>query len=100
MRIVAAVLAFIALAACGSPCSTQRVVQSRTPPGLTLDQIAGHVDYYDVELDDGHVYRGSFEWPLKTSREVEVCTVASKIDGSEHFSVRYGSYTVNVQRLR
>jgi len=99
MRLGALILALVALQACGSPCGSHKVVQT-TSKGLTLQLSTTTVPLYDVEIDDGHVYRGPFASPLSTGREVEVCEVTSKIDNSKHYSVHYGSYTPNVQRLR
>jgi hypothetical protein len=63
---------------CTSPCHDAYVVQSHSDKAP-----------YDVELDDGHVYREVhshiFEgWP-NTGRVVTLCEIRSKIDGSVHF---------------
>ena len=97
MRRLIATATLAVLAACGSPCSTHRVVQATR---ASAPSVYPGVDTYDIELDDGHVYRGPLMVALPAGREVEVCDVKSKIDGSEHFSMHFGHSTPTVQQIR
>lgn len=79
----ALVAASVFLAGCSSPCMPHHVVQSHPGPN-TGTFLAG----LDVELDDGHVYRGLFHYAQSTGDDVELCVVESKIDGRAHYSIR------------
>jgi hypothetical protein len=100
-RAFAVLVAVAALTACSSePCEKYRVVRATSPPpGATIGELRPGTDGEDIELDDGHVYRGAFSTVPNTGAEVTLCQVRSKIDGSTHYSLRYGG-SENVERVR
>lgn len=108
--LVACVLCGLSISACShetaktAPCHDQDVVQATR--GETAPASIFAEDYFDVELDDGHVYRltapsdSSGAAHLTTGDQVKLCTLSST-DGSEHYSLKVaGEYGHPVQRVK
>jgi hypothetical protein len=91
-RVLASVLCGLTLSACSTsktaPCHDQNVVQATE--GRTVPVHGWSDGYFDVELDDGHVYRipetSDATADLKTGDLVQICAL-SATDGSEHYSL-------------
>jgi len=104
--ILAVAVGAVGLTGCqSSPCSEHRVVQARVveppggPPGSTA--LVGDNDF-EVELDDGHVYKLRIGRGPQTGSVEQLCAIPSKIDGSIHYSMGPppGRFAREVERVR
>lgn len=90
-------------AACTSgPCHDRRVVQTKpvfNAPVRDSDPFKAP-DSYDLELDDGHIYRvdarsrSEFRYPV-AGDVAHLCAVTSKIDGATHYSMRMYEFNID-----